>query len=441
MNSDRIHSLFITLTFLFLAIGLQVQMSVFETASSEGIRIGLADFFLPLAGVFVLASLLLKKSSWPHWQAPFSYVWLVALSLVMTYALLHGRMATGEWSSWALINKYAGWCVLLAYLGLGAWLARNATCTDIKKFIFYFICCFLLVSAITAGLMIVRGYCTTQDFECGHIPNHFQLKGLMDNRNAYGLLLNTMAVMIILFSWRNDSFLPRWLAPVFWIMAPTLVLLDGSRILWLTLPVLMAFFLFVDWKKTLRIIVPCVLVGTLLFVGLAAPKQKDMVMKRLNIITQPYKHPEAAPLPPEHGALNGTMKDRGDNVRLYTYKTALQVWQQDKIFGGGLGSVMRAQDLNHEVPYVVDNTALWIIAEMGAVGLFFFTACFVCILLALQAKLQQSGFQNNLALSVCLIALTFAAFSLVHEMMYTRFLWFFLGLALVIPKTRQAGQD
>ena len=89
----------------FLAIALQIQVTLFSSEDYLGLRVNLADFILPLLGLFILISLLLKRSVWPRWSGKFGYWAIALLSAAMLLACVNGYLTLGHWSNWALVNK------------------------------------------------------------------------------------------------------------------------------------------------------------------------------------------------------------------------------------------------------------------------------------------------------------------------------------------------
>ncbi len=122
----------------------------------------------------------------------------------------------------------------------------------------------------------------------------------------------------------------------------------------------------------------------------------------------------------------------GDRKRLIAVEDGLELYQRyDPIVGAGLGTYKPFQiEKRGEFVEVIDFTALWLLAEMGVSGLFVFSAFFiVCAASLYQNGRKPQGSSYHRAVFVFLIL--FAGMTLLHELMYTRILWFIMGLALV----------
>lgn len=78
-------------------------------------------------------------------------------------------------------------------------------------------------------------------------------------------------------------------------------------------------------------------------------------------------------------------------------------------------------------------------AETGTVGLALFAGLFLMAMWKIFMKIRAGGDPYGIYLGILLMMAIFGIMSLVHELMYTRFLWFFMGLALVLqPEERKA---
>ena len=60
-----------------------------------------------------------------RWRIRALSLWLLILSGWMLTSLLIGHSNTGEWQTWALVNKTVGWFALLAYLWVGGWFGAS----------------------------------------------------------------------------------------------------------------------------------------------------------------------------------------------------------------------------------------------------------------------------------------------------------------------------
>src|SRR4029079_5017990 len=99
-----------TATLVLFQIHVPVQSAILNVNSAEPIAI--------LGGVlFTLSAVRLKRL--PLWRIPKINVAIVVATLVLANALLIG-VYRFEWTTWAVVNRFLGWFVLLAYAATGA---------------------------------------------------------------------------------------------------------------------------------------------------------------------------------------------------------------------------------------------------------------------------------------------------------------------------------
>ena len=440
-SSLRIHALFCAGVMIFFALALQVQVTLFASENYQGLRLALADLSLPLIGLFIGGSLLLRKSAFPAWQKPFGYLWIFLLTGVMTYGLLRYHYLHGEFHHWALVNKFAGWFVLMAYLGTGAWIASQHSDVLIRRFARPFVYTFLIISGINATIMIYAGYHRETADAWNEIVNIYQLEGLMGNRNAYAFLLAAITVFTTIFSYKNEAIIPRRMLYLYWLLCPAFFTLNGSRVLWLAAPFMLGFLGWLNRKIFMRRLVPLVLAGFLMLLVIYPSTLQRHAVNRIQAVFNMVEF-FSIESDAEAEALEARMYAAGDDVRLKILGVAWGVWKEDPVFGAGLGGIMRAQVAEFgDMVSVLDNSMLWILTEMGLIGFAVFLSCFIAMLVALATLIKRADIppdKKTLALFALALLLIFGFFSLFHEILYTRFLWFFLGLGLALPpRTRQ----
>ncbi len=427
------------------AIFLQIQITLLQTDDYLGLRINLADLLLPFVGIFILSSLLLKKSSWPHWQKPFSALWLVALTVVMTLSLMNGYRLSGELSNWALINKFTGWFILMAYLYAGAWLGTNHAETTTKALIKPLIFCFLFITSLSAASIIMAGYdLLPLPLARLVIPDYYQLESMMGNRNALAFLFAVVTVFTTVFSSRHPEIIPRWFLILFWSLFPALLCLNGSRAMWLAAILLLIYLGITNKQIFLRFIFLPLLFGSIFFVSVLHESQRNLIFSPFVSSSKLYNHSLREENSEQRDAKNEQPNiHNGDNVRLKIIESSLERWKQSPILGAGIGGGIAYQKEKYgETIDLIDNSMLWILTDMGLIGLAAFISCFAAMLVALwpyfrEQKQVLPPERQTFLICTFLMLLVFGVFSLVHEILYTRFLWFILGLALALPHQHQ----
>lgn len=431
MTFEKTRRCFHSLLFLFLgcfAVFLQMQLTLFSSPDYQGLRVNLADLLLPIAGLFILVSLLLKKSKWPTWQKPFGYWALLLLTGCIVFGILNGYRLQSEWNQWALLNKGIGWIIVLSYFGLGAWLCKNYF-NSLRQFFnvfLIFFSCFLIFEII---LRILIHQELISSFDLFGLLDKRYLAGMMANRNAYAFLYLSLLIIGSVFLISRTSitniqkicFLLLWLAfPVFFVMC-------ASRSVALVMIPFVLFLLIANWRVLILKILPLVVIGLCII-----PFANQMFFKNAVI------HFEQS----SKGVLSSESEGsfhNGDQARVQALDSAFTILKEHPFTGGGLGSIYQDQlERSAERPVIMDSTPIWILVEMGPIAFLIFAVVFITMLMALRYKSQKDeSFDSVFAYSMIFVLLGLGIFSLTHEILYTRFLWVLLGFGLTIPAARK----
>ncbi len=410
---------------IFFAVALQVQVTLLANDNYLGLRIGLSDLLLPLTGIAVLTSLLFKKSFWPKWSLKHAYWWLVLLIAVMTLAT-----ALGSLSSWAFINKYIGFLILCCYFLLGGWIAQNVR-NALPLFMRWFCAFFVLTVAVSTIFVSIQSF----------IPfslwlSNFSWDGFIANRNSF--MVVCVFAMISFMMTRKDFTLSSslWVHHLFWLLLPIFCLYNASRTGWIIFAVLLVIYFCRDTFAKMKAILPLLLIGvvgaTISFYTSPIPMIEKT--RQFAILTSGLEAPET----------EGEMYI-GDKQRLIAVEDGLELYlQSNPLTGAGIGNYRLFQEEKRGgFVNIIDFTALWLLVETGLLGLISFAAFFI----ACTYKLYQRGYNRSYDhdhsykdyyKTVFVFLIAFAAITLTHELMYTRFVWFVLGLSLAgaIPKQK-----
>jgi hypothetical protein len=409
---------------ILLAICLQVQVTLFASPDYMGLRVNLADLFLPLmmGGVFI--SLILKKSDLPRWSVRGMWFWLAGLCAVMFIALMNGYLANGFISNWPLVNKFIGLLILCGYLVLGGWIVQNLKepAKAIDTFMQVFSGFFVLTVLVSAVFGLLQS----------HVPfplwlSDFAWDGFMANRNAF--MVVAVFVMIYLMATRRDFSFSRslWLHHLFWFLMPIFCLYNGSRTGWVCFALILVVYLCRNPFIKLRAILPFIILGAGFACVSFYTDSIPMIEKQ-----RPFYRMVSVATASAFGP-DQIVYYVGDQQRFLALEDGVQLYAQSNFFfGAGLGSYKEFQIEKHGA-YInlIDFTALWLLVETGALGLSVFTAFFVVCLHALYQVSAKGGDGHAAQRAVLLFLIAFALVSLMHELLYTRFLWFMLGLTLV----------
>ncbi len=416
---------------------LQLQASFqIPGVGPKGLRLNFADLLLPLAVPAVLYSIAAGRTLLPRWRMSFVYAWLAALTGVLALALGHSYFLYGHISSWALANKFAGWFVLLAYFGIGSWLAANYGETVRRMALTSFTTFFLVALA----LLLILTVCGVYSPVWGTYRQMIELQGFMGNRNAYAFL--AMATLIFLTVPLLDGAAGgrfRIAASILWFLLPLTLYYNGSRTF---LTVAALFFVVVSlwrFRDTAKVILPPLLAGMLLCVAVhhihprpvAVKGQTEQTLEILRFLSaDPTALAQAQKL---------ATRNTSEAVRLRVLHDSLTLWRTHPLTGIGLGSfwdlTQRKYAGTNKTIEIIDCTPLWLLTETGVAGLTVFIFFFASGLLSLAASLRKSGSEERAFLqSVIILLACFAVMSLFQELLYTRFLWFIMGMAFARTK-------
>lgn len=428
-------AIFLSALCFYLAFALQIQATLFSSEGYEGLRLNLADPILPLAGLFILGTLLFQRAAWPKWNIRYAYIWLAALSGILALALVNTYFTYAQWSPWALTNKMAGWAVLCAYFVLGGWIASNADEKIIRRFFQIFIGFF------SAVLLFQLLWMMTQDFDpFRQISSwinlskwlRFPLEGFMANRNAYALLGLVSTCFMTSLICKNTPIFPKWFSYVFFAFLPMSLLEIGSRAYFVALPLLFIFFALIYKKQALKVFVPF-LIGCALIFALYAKTPENITLIKHN--NAPYlKEIKKMESSDSLSIVHEKAKNEGDSNRVKVLQSALEAIKDSPLLGAGLGSAMIQQKQKYgQTIAVIDSTPIWLWVETGILGLGVFLAFYFTCLKSLWKNGKEEGLYGALRQGCFFTLLAFSLMSLFHEMLYSRQIWFLLGLALALP--------
>ncbi|MCI5060583.1 MAG: O-antigen ligase family protein [Alphaproteobacteria bacterium] len=413
---SRLQSFFLNISPALLAVLLQIQITLLSSAEYAGLRINIADLLLPILGMGVFASLLLRGSQWPMWQLNHMWWWLVGLFTVMSLSLLNGYFTGGELSNWALINKYAGFAILLSYLALGGWIAQNAVSLSSSLALFARFFVYMCLSVLCVSLL----YTLIQPLLAGALPRLGRWEGLMGNRNVFVLVVLFSIMLVECYRASGKPLIPQWVYFTFWSLMPVFAAFNGSRTGWICSALLLLGFLIRTPKHFVRHILPWLLLGSVFVAALYTftPVKNPRLMHQYDRLV--------AALVPDQEVTYG-----GDQKRLIALEDALELYSQSNpLLGSGLGTFKDFQsEKRGEFVDIIDCTPLWLLTEFGLIGFLSFGIFFLLVLKNLFQK-RKNPFHRALLYFL----IFFAGISLLHEIMYTRFLWFALGMALIATK-------
>jgi len=400
-----------------LAIAFQLQAT--PDILGTPVRLSVADLLLPLlvAGLAVLA--LRGEVSLPHWRLPRLWLWLLALSAVLTVALLIGRLRFEAWLGWALVGKYAGWYVLLAYLVLGGMLTAYAREPGRSAFLRALLVFFWLTTVIAS----VGHAMNNLDVDVPEYRKYGRFEGFMDNPNAFGFLA-AVCLVLQLPQMKAGELFSRRVHVIGLALGLVALIMAGSRSavlgFALALPVLL-HWKSVDWRgfvPALCLAVPVLVVLLYVVPYIISQNPLEFEGKRGAYLINRALIAEDESSLQEHIA---------------SAISAVSMWLHHPLLGAGLGARMWEQlEIQVWQPVRTHNTVLWLLSETGLLGTAAFAGFFfVC----LRTVWRQAGEAGRYPFEVGLVAtmIVYVGASVGMEPTYQRHLWFLFGAGLAVP--------
>ena len=423
-------------------LGICLQILVTLPLGAAGIRVALADtVIIPLAVVLAIWALKRDGDFLPVFARRPMLLMLGALTTAITFSLILGRVDTGEWLPWPLVNKWGGWWVLLIYLCVGAWTRRFCEEAHLEtglRAIFLFSYLSVLFSLIAYELFLLG---------VGDI-SYPRLSGFFANPNAYGCALAVFIMVQLDHLWADRLF-PWWLHIVGIGILVTGLVLSGSRSAWigsaagfLCLLVLRKIRL----RDTLAVVAAA---SALLLAIFGAPILVTAISNKLDSgetgeATQYFDLGEAIRQLDTRTYITRNYSDSGISHRIKISEKAVEYWKESPILGIGLGTFYHRVTEEKEIsPATIHTTALWLLTETGILGLLCFTAFLAFVTTALIRKARSPDSDGgSLEYGVAAAVVVVAAASIGTELLYQRHIWWFVGLALAYrPSSSEFTQD
>lgn len=422
---------------VLLAFTIQIQITLFKSADYIGLRVNITDLLLPLIGLFIVFSLFTKKTLWPQFPIKGMYFWLIGLGLILIAALLNSYASFNELSTWGIQNKIIGWAVICGLFLMGAWLGQNALKKDCLLFFTVLSSFLLLIILIQIGFQIAF-------FSFAYRPinnsfTNYPMEVFMANKNAFVFLF--MVILGFLTSLEKHTKSLRTLTYAFWFLLPFIFIYTGARSAFMAFPFLFLGLIIFNKQAPWRKILAILTVGILLCVLLSKFSSIEIYTFRPHTI-ESLSHINDIVAGNEINKVADQLAYHGDSNRLNILHHVFGMIKENPLIGSGLGSVLITQ-VRDNGAYIdlMDCTILWLWAETGLIGLSFFLLFYLLCVRALWKKTKSpndNGFTDDFCRAALMMMLTFGIMSLFHELLYTRFLWVFLGMALTLPIAKKS---
>ncbi len=419
-----------------MAVFFQVHIPL----TTARLNVNLADPVAIVGGALFLL-MCWRARALPAWRLPGLNAHIVAATAMLTIALALGWWRFG-WTGWAFVNRFAGWFILLAYAATGAMIVRHAGLAGFRMLARTFAAAAAAIALL--DLAIFSGVVANL-----HVPPElisYRSEGFAQNANAFALqlllalacvvaavepsrlralllagaliglwftgsrsgLIALGALLVAALWWR--ALLPRELLRAFAVTAAVVTVIN-----WL--PEIVATIRY-EWALA---------TGFLMDVwhGITGAGGGAGGAARLEVHRLDFS--------PFEVVASGYS---GSNVqRIASLRGGWAMFEAHPILGGGLGAFVEQYARAHGQALVIHSTPLWLLAEMGAVGLLVFLAPFIRIL---KHEVHERPAGDAVRTFVILALLGFAVMAAVHDLFYQRALWLLLGAALALADSTPA---
>jgi hypothetical protein len=400
---------------LYMATAVLIFFQIHVSVSGTIVNLNLADPFAVLA-LSAVAMDALSRRQWPRWTVPGFNTCLLMMGGVFLLSLGWAWWLRGNVSGWA-IGKVIGWVVLSGYLAAGYLAVHYYHRLGFRRLVE------IMVSVLCVAVVCAVVLAPMRSFD---IPGFVQLQtsgleGYSGNRNALAFqLLVVMAVYLPLLGRVRCAY--RSGKGTSWLHILALGVLMGGLFLTASRSALIAFSLMVCTALALRVVGRQMIVtGLLVGVGFwwlvgAMPMLWHGLLHLVGLVGLSDRLDMLS-----RGRFSTEVSDAG---RLEMLLAAVNAWWHHPIFGGGLGSFLQDSTGSLGLEMIIHNTLLWLMAEVGLVGVAPFVITFVLIIRSAWGRRQSDTVR---AYAMLLLMLVFAVMSQFHEVLYQRIFWLGLG--------------
>ncbi|MEQ8667338.1 MAG: glycosyltransferase [Rhodospirillales bacterium] len=417
------------------------------TSDDSTLSVNLSD---PLAIVALAAMVMhaLTQRRMPQWQVPHLSLILIAIGLLLLAAFVNGALDFGV-TQWALSSRLIGWLVIIGYLGVGYLLVEFCGRHAIRRFAETMILTSVAVVLMHTGLRFV----TVLGFDTW-LHLHFNFDGYTGNRNAFAYQLLICLSLLLGYSQlyrRHADITAKIRLPGPHPRLKSIIheyrSIVSSRLIvyLLAFGIVGAGILFTSSRGGLVAGVVMITGAWLLQLAdrrlielgvafaLIIKKLPEMLIQLIDLVVTAtgYLLPIDTLTMAERAARVEQIQSFYSNQasqseRIDAIMQGLQFWSESPIFGKGLGFFLHHSDSFMDRTVVIHNTSVWLLTEMGLIGLLAMAAVFILVGWSVVKRPSWDGASK----AALFMLAAFAMFSMVHEIFYQRIFWLAIGACI-----------
>jgi O-antigen ligase len=401
-----------------------------------GVRLSLSDLLLPVAFLTSAACFYQQPESHPVVRRALPEFLLLGIAtLWLIVALVRGRIEIGHWQSYALLNRGAGWAVMISYFLCG-WATAAAWPSTAGQRFMKMLLSFIWVGCIwSAVLMVALSY---RWFGLTVVPEHLALplqqtmglitgtsrfQGFVVNPNAFGFIAVAAIAMHLPYAKSGALMARRWHLLGLGVSLFGLIW-SFSRGAWLAAAfavILLMLLRRIDYRLFAGAVLIALSLSIAIIYVCAVPP--------INIDHGIVSYPPTG----EHGGATSTVH------RWTLIWRTLDLWREAPLLGVGIGVFLDRQTPTGDDPLAaIHSTYLWLLSETGLVGLAIFGAFFLFAFVVL-LKRQRDADAGSLLAGAAALLVAFAIIALVMDALYQRHFWLLLGLAFGVVARLRSG--
>jgi hypothetical protein len=396
-----------------LAAATLVLFQIYVPIGSGLLNVNLADPIALMGGaLFILSAI--KQGRMPKWRVPYVNAAVAVATLALAVSLLIGGSRFG-WTTWAWVNRFLGWFVLLSYGATGALAVMENGRGALRTVLLTFVGATAAIAGIDVGLVLLHEV-GIQFASLLIAPG--PIEGFAQNRNSFALqlLMATPAMFIFVRGGFLRIGLFSLMLVAFWFA--------GSRSGWIAMAIVVGIGLHLR-ATTIREVVTAAICAASVTLAAAA-------LYSLSHVGWLFEVPANSGAQPPLYFPNIVPTESSTHERIVTIVGGLKLFVEHPIFGAGLGAFRNQMILaTSGLPLVIHSTPLWLLAELGIVG---FLAFAIPAIYVFVTELCRARKDNDEASAV--IVLSFVAFAVMSgpaDMLYQRSFWLVVGAALALP--------
>lgn len=379
-----------------LLAAIAVPFQVYLPVASSVVNVNLADPLAIVGGaLFVLRYVSGRR--WPVMRYRLVWPSLAMMTLVLTVALLIGFVGFGV-TTWAVMNRFAGWGILLAYVMTGALVYSEHGHKGLTQVAGAFVGSMVAVAGVELFL-VAAGYFISLPAGLVELS---AIKGLAQNRNAFAFqLIMALAVTLALFERRD------FVLPVVGILSGTIMLtFSRSGIGTAAILLLLVAAINPGYRRWLIVVAVAAAALAVTIYTISGPYY---VMDRLT-----------------------AMAAANFAERMQTLTGGLRLFLDNPLFGAGVGAYrFEGHPASNGEPLVIHSTYIWLLAETGALGFLCFVAPAAALFVAEFRRLRT----DRIAVALVLCLAIAGIMGLPADMLYQRTFWIILGALLAVPRS------